>query len=168
MLFQDRPVYEKQKAHIHPPEALPSLGLTPVNGDGPKRIRVRMETPLRIPGGQALQPNLSFPVLVRALIRRNTALLNTWGQGEPDLDYSGLARLAQEVQVTGGRLTWLDWQRYSARQDRKMFMGGLIGEIEYQGDLAPYMPFLKMAEIVHAGKNTAFGLGKINIKASSR
>ncbi len=103
-------------------------------------------------------------MLVRSLIRRTTALLNTYGEGEPDLDYPNLVKKAETIRVMDNQLSWFDWQRYSARQDKKMFMGGLTGEIEYQGELTQIIPFFRMAEMVHAGKNTTFGLGKIQLK----
>ncbi len=173
-------VYDKQDNCIKMPEILPVLKLDMESGvPSPEQIKLTFITPLRIQGKNirihdqhSAVPELSFSLLIRSLIRRTTSLLNTYGEGEPDLDYSGIvqkAALVQTMQFTTGndKLSWFDWKRYSARQDKKMFMGGLIGEIEYKAckerDLSIFMPFLRMAEKVHAGKNTSFGLGKINI-----
>ncbi|HDZ02552.1 MAG TPA: CRISPR system precrRNA processing endoribonuclease RAMP protein Cas6 [Nitrospirae bacterium] len=57
-------------------------------------------------------------------------------------------------------LKWYDWERYSARQETKMKMGGFVGEITFEGDIEPFMPILKAGEVLHVGKGTGFGLGK--------
>lgn len=118
-------------------------------------------TPLRIIARHAPVARLPFSVLMRSIIRRVTSLLNVYGNGEPDLDYSGLVAAAENITVAENSLQWLDWKRYSSRQDKKMFMGGLTGNITYQGCFSPFQPMLAMAEKVHIGKNSSFGLGKI-------
>lgn len=164
VIHEEKVIYKKINGSITTPSRLPILDLTPADHTSKDRLRIKIITPLRIMGKQNAQAVLPFPVLVRSLIRRTTSLLNTYGNGEPKLDYTHLAKTARDIRVTDNQLSWFDWQRYSARQDKKMFMGGLTGEIEYQGNLDPFMPFLEMVEWVHAGKNTAFGLGKIQIK----
>ncbi|RLB08587.1 MAG: CRISPR-associated protein Cas6, partial [Deltaproteobacteria bacterium] len=53
--------------------------------------------------------------------------------------------------------------RYSNRQESKMFMGGIIGSITYEGELDEFYPLLKFCQEVHIGKATSFGLGKIKM-----
>jgi hypothetical protein len=60
-------------------------------------------------------------------------------------------------------IPYLDWQRYSNRQERKMDFGGLLGTVELDGDLAPLAPLLRTAEVVHVGKGATFGLGKLEL-----
>lgn len=129
----------------------------------PKRghLTLKIVTPLRIIARDAPVARLPFAVLMRSIIRRVTALLNVYGNGEPDLDYSGLIKTAEGITISQNRLKWLDWKRYSSRHDKKMLMGGLIGDVTYEGDFTAFLPLLKMAEAVHVGKNTAFGLGKV-------
>lgn len=159
-------VYTRQERCITLPASLPEFSLTPQTRDTDlHRITLKIKTPFRVGSKPGARPDLPFDLLVRSLIRRCTALFNTYGQGEPPLDYPELVKKAGEVRITDNRLSWFDWQRYSSRQDKKMFMGGLVGQVTYQGELEPFIPFLDMARIVHAGKNTAFGLGKIEITA---
>jgi hypothetical protein len=40
-----------------------------------------------------------------------------------------------------------------------MFMGGLLGDITYCGDLTEFIPLIEACSKVHIGKNTVFGLG---------
>ncbi|PIP08439.1 MAG: hypothetical protein COX51_04395 [Syntrophobacteraceae bacterium CG23_combo_of_CG06-09_8_20_14_all_50_8] len=111
----------------------------------------------------ALESALPFHVLIRAALRRVSALFAAYGDGEPDLDYRGLVRRAQEITIEESHLHWFDWRRWSNRQDQEMLMGGLIGTVAYSGDLTEFIPLLHLCETLHLGKQTAFGLGKIKI-----
>jgi CRISPR/Cas system endoribonuclease Cas6 (RAMP superfamily) len=50
-----------------------------------------------------------------------------------------------------------------------MKFGGLLGEIRFQGNLQPFIPYLQMGEWCHIGGKTSFGLGKyrLNDQATS-
>jgi len=123
------------------------------------RIRVTLETPLRLKFENEIRADLPFHVLARAMLRRVSSLLNTWDDGEPELDYKGLIERAKDVRITDNSLRWFDWRRYSNRQEREMFMGGMFGSVTYEGKLNEYLPLLDFCEKVHLGKNTSFGLG---------
>lgn len=127
-------------------------------------LKLTLETPLRLKYDNRLQADLPFHVLVRATLRRISSLMNAFSHGEPDLDYSGLVKKAFDVKISDNNLSWYDWQRYSFRQDKKMLMGGITGNITYKGHLAEYIPLVKFCEQVHLGKQTSFGLGKIKAK----
>ncbi|MDY0221302.1 MAG: CRISPR-associated protein Cas6 [Desulfobacterium sp.] len=60
-------------------------------------LKIQMVTPLRILKGNAGKADLSFPLLLRSMIRRTTSLLNAYGQGEPRGDYALLVKKAEEV-----------------------------------------------------------------------
>jgi hypothetical protein len=140
----------------------PVQDLMPVDGgNSNSSIRVRLDTPLRLKFENEIKADLPFHVLIRAVLRRISSLLNTWGDGEPDLDYKGLIERAADVRTAQNALRWFDWKRYSNRQERKMFMGGMVGSVVYEGDLKEYLHLLYFCEKVHLGKNTSFGLGKI-------
>ena len=63
-------------------------------------------------------------------------------------------------------LRWYDWERYSGRQERKINMGGFVGDITFEGKLAPFMSFIKAGEVLHVGKGTTFGLGRYRVEQS--
>lgn len=163
----DETVYSKKDGRVALPDVLPTLDLTPDQNESPDQVTLKLHTPFRISTKTGQEPDLPFELLMRSLIRRSTALFNTYGDGEPALNYPDLVKKACRVRLIDNRLTWFDWQRYSSRQETKMYMGGLLGQVTYQGDLGPFLPFLRMAETVHAGKNTAFGLGKIIIETTA-
>ncbi|MFQ5903237.1 MAG: CRISPR system precrRNA processing endoribonuclease RAMP protein Cas6 [Candidatus Binatia bacterium] len=55
---------------------------------------------------------------------------------------------------------WHGWERYSARQDTRMKMGGFVGKVEYQGEVSGFIPLLRLGQRIHVGKGTGFGLGR--------
>jgi CRISPR/Cas system endoribonuclease Cas6 (RAMP superfamily) len=66
-----------------------------------------------------------------------------------------------------GNIRWRDWERYSARQDTRMKMGGFVGKVNYRGDVGEFLPLLRLGEILHLGKGTGFGLGRYEIAPRS-
>ena len=148
----------------------PARSLNPLNsksgsnGKDCSRVSLILETPLRLKFKSQIRATLPFHVLVRAMLRRMSSLYNVWDGGEPALDYKGLIERAGKVRIRHNDLRWFDWKRYSNRQERKMFMGGLVGNVTYEGELDEYLPLLEFSQKAHLGKNTSFGLGKIVIQ----
>lgn len=53
--------------------------------------------------------------------------------------------------------------RYSTTQNRKMYLNGIQGEMELAGCSEKLQRLLYATEILHLGKNTRFGFGKIQV-----
>ncbi|PIE68205.1 MAG: CRISPR-associated protein Cas6 [Deltaproteobacteria bacterium] len=141
-----------------------SLTLTPgaVSSDDVLRLTVTLETPLRLKFKNRINnADLPFHVLIRAMLRRVSALFACYAGAEPALDYKGMLDRAASVKIVDGRLKWYSWQRYSNRQKQRMPLGGMIGSVTYEGKLAEYLPLMNVCSHVHIGKNTSFGLGKL-------
>ena len=128
-----------------------------------QQIRLRLHTPTRLKEGGKLSDSVGFPLLVRRLLRRTSDLARFHCQAELALDYHAWIARSEQVAVASSDLRWHDWERYSHRQETKMQMGGVVGEICYQGDLEPFMPLLRLGEELHVGKGTGFGLGRYEI-----
>ncbi len=143
--------------------SVPSLTLEPAPQEPVSSLIVKLLTPLRLKYLNQLQETLPFHVLIRAALRRIASLAEAYGDGEPDLDYAGLVRRAAKVETRQGDCQWLDLRRYSNRQKSEMLVGGLLGHMEYSGELAEFLPLLRFCEQAHLGKQTAFGLGKIAV-----
>lgn len=158
-------VFDSVLGTISPPKT-EELDLSPVAGSGSPRDRVRIifQTPLRLKFKNNLLDDLPFHVLIRSVLRRISSLNNSFGDGEPRLDYRGLVERAGKVRQLTSSLRWLDWARYSNRQETRMQMGGLVGEAVYEGAVAEYIPLLNYCELTHIGKATTFGLGKIQVQ----
>lgn len=128
-------------------------------------LRLRFTTPLRIVKRDDLQARLSFELLARNLFRRVSMLLAAHGnESAPDLDYRGLLERAATVETASSRLRWWDLARWSNRQQTRMKMGGLVGEVTFGGTgLTEFLPLLAAGEVVRVGSGTSFGLGRYEI-----
>lgn len=145
--------------------------LHPLNSDKALAERVTLEfsTPLRVVFGSRLTDELPFHVLIRSLLRRIAHLSYFHCRGDP----SGVAfrewiDMASAVKRVDQDLKWFDWERYSSRQQATMRMGGLMGRVTFEGNLAPFYMLLEAGEITHVGKGTSFGLGHYRIVSRSR
>ena len=154
-----------QKLYATEPTGTLSLPETEDYKNNNFSLQVTLETPLRLKFENRLKADLPFHVLVRAMLRRVSSLLECHGDGEPAIDYKGLVKRAMAVSIVESDLRWFDWQRYSHRQDKAMLMGGMTGAITYEGKIDEYMPLIDFCSKVHLGKQTAFGLGKIRAES---
>ncbi|MBI3650819.1 MAG: CRISPR system precrRNA processing endoribonuclease RAMP protein Cas6 [Acidobacteria bacterium] len=127
-------------------------------------LKLRCLTPTRITEDGRLKEEMSFRLLIKNLWRRVTYTMGVHGTAPANLPYQELLERAESVETFSSILAWDDWERYSNRQKRRMPLGGFIGEIEYAGAaLEELLPLIVAGEILHIGKNTAFGLGKFKI-----
>ncbi len=161
----DRVIYDRTDEHVSLDGAWVQLQLASPQASNEQclRLKVVLETPLRLKFENRLHAALPFHILVRAMLRRVSTLWTCYGPGEPDLDYRALTRNAKAVRIAENRLEWFDWRRYSNRQNKAMLMGGLTGSVTYEGKLGPYLALLETCSKLHIGKQTSFGLGKMQV-----
>lgn len=131
---------------------------------GRNDLSLRLRTPLRHKADNHFSATLEFTELFHLILRRVRALClidgNRW-RLEPER-YSGMRRAASAVRITENNLRWHDWTRYSSRQEAYMKFGGLMGRIVYSGDMAIFNEMLHFAQVAHIGKQTSFGLGRVD------
>jgi hypothetical protein len=73
-----------------------------------------------------------------------------------DWEFYPLLQRCEEVRVAAADLRWLDWERWSQRQNAAMKLGGIVGTLTLEGNLAPFTSLLRAAEVLHAGKGATF------------
>jgi hypothetical protein len=133
----------------------------------PGRLTVRFLTPARLKHNGKYVRIPEFHVLVRALLRRLSSLAYFHCGARWETDYAGLVAQAGQVRLADSGARWVDWERYSGRQEREINLGGIVGEATYQGDLAPFLPLLAAGELVHVGKATVFGNGMMEVMSKT-
>ena len=156
------PIYQKSDGILKAPDTGTGIVLKTTDNypDHVNKIAIRFLTPLRLKFQNHFTEDLQFHVLIRSLLRRVSSLFEAYGGGEPDLPYRELVRKANEINIAHSSLDWSEFRRYSSRQKTDMIMGGISGEVVYEGDITPFMPIVDFCEEVHIGKQTTFGLGK--------
>lgn len=157
---------ERQKVSMPAPEEL-VLPVLDVNATGTQRVRVHLATPCRFKEGNKLSSDLPFRMLFQLVVRRLRSLWSLDGQSVHYENFREMMALAESIYTVESDLSWKDWTRYSSRQKTYMQLGGLQGDIVYEGAIRPFLPFLAMAEKLHIGKQTSFGLGEVHFVLES-
>ncbi|MGH9361779.1 MAG: CRISPR system precrRNA processing endoribonuclease RAMP protein Cas6, partial [Thermoanaerobaculia bacterium] len=70
---------------------------------------------------------------------------------------------AVRVPLLADTTRWIEVPDYSARSGAEMLLGGKVGRLLYGGEAARFLPILRAGEILHVGKNTASGCGRIQV-----
>lgn len=137
----------------------------PTHGvEGPRAV-LRFLTPTRLRVEDDHVESTTFPELVDAMIGRvlEVAYFHVPGARLAG-SYEPLLARAREVRIVASALSWHDWERYNAWQKTLMNMGGFLGTVEVEGDLAPFAHLFRIAEILHVGRGTPFGLGRLAVE----
>jgi len=132
----------------------------------PVDLEVEFLTPVRLKSQGRLLEHLEYHHIIRNLLRRLASLAYFHGDQDPeDFDFKQTIAAAVPVRSSGTRLHWQDWERYSARQQTRMLMGGLLGTIRFSQVPPPGYSLLLTGEQLHVGKMASFGLGQYVLKS---
>jgi len=130
-----------------------------------EKLTIEFVSPTRLKVERELSMEFDFRQLLFRMLRRTLELAYFYAPGEKiEWEFHNLLVLANSIEMAEVNLEWKELNRYSARQKVEMYFGGFIGEITLQGELAPFMDILHASEVLHVGKATTFGLGKVKIK----
>ncbi len=117
---------------------------------------LHLTTPLRMKrNGELLK---STPTLTQILYSIHLRYEELHGRGRSPLGYE------PSYHQRYGRTGFLDIGRYSRRQEQKLMIGGVVGEIGYADVDERSCALLRLGELIGAGKQTSFGMGKILIE----
>ena len=150
------------------PQEIP-LNTAPTDASEHREFTLHFLTPLRLQkNGHALPPEkLDARTLLMALVRRANLLAEFHAGGPLIQDFPSLLAASAGIQDEK-HLVWLDWTRFSSRQQQTMALGGAVGDWTLRGPLTPFIPFLQLGEWLHVGKEAAFGLGRYTLRAAEK
>jgi len=127
------------------------------------RCQIHIITPLRVKSEGHLSNELKFSTIFKAIVRRWSLLNKYYGSGEKE-DLTELVNQSSKIPSGTLNLRWREMERYSRRQDQRMLLGGLVGIMECEGEITPFLPWLLLGQDILIGKNTSFGLGGYRLK----
>lgn len=134
----------------------------------PSSVEIRLITPLRIKrNGRHVGPaEFHFSDVFSCLLRRVSMLTYFHTSTPLEADFHELVEASRTIKAQA-TLTWRDLSRYSSRQKAEMRMGGLVGQVQIDGqDVSPFWPYLWLGQWIHAGTGATMGLGRYTIGAS--
>jgi CRISPR-associated endoribonuclease Cas6 len=143
--------------------------LTPVsaNGNGTgniARIKLTFLTPTTLKADGHLVQKPAFSHIAKRLRDRINGLSYFYcGQGL-DIDFKAFGEEAEKIKTVKDSTQWVDSSRYSWRRDVSHDLSGFVGEVTFEGRLEPFLPYLKLGEYLHVGKNAVFGNGWFRIE----
>lgn len=136
------------------------------SGTAVSMLRIEFETPAWIETKGRVAADLAFTTLFRAVARRITVACALYGSLAADHDraFTELDAIAARARVVDRRLRVVSWERLSVERDERHPMRGLVGSLDVEGELGPLVPWLRWGEIVHVGKATSYGLGRMRVE----
>jgi hypothetical protein len=146
-------------------QALPplELDLSP-SREAVRRVALRFLTPTELKAGGELALRPEFGVLFGRVRDRLSTLRALYGEGPLPVDFKAMGERASRVRLVRSRLRWSETDRRAGKTGRLHPFGGFTGEVEYEGDLAEFLPYLKAAEWTGVGRQTVWGKGEIAVE----
>lgn len=123
------------------------------------RITLRFLTPtmLRADGMLARRP--AFGPLAKRLRDRINALSYFYCGAGLDIDFKKFGDETDKIKTMDDSTRWVESSRYSRRREVTHDLSGFVGEVTFEGELGPFVPYLKLGQYLHVGKNAVFGNG---------
>ena len=127
------------------------------------RITLMFKTPTRIIERGKLLHAPTFRPLIQRLHRRLRDLTRQFTDTPWEFDFRQVMAQAEAVRVVEDQTYWVELDSYSWRRKASTPMGGFVGQVTFEGDLEPFLPWLVWGEVVHVGKDAVKGNGWMRI-----
>ncbi len=123
------------------------------------RVTLRFLTPTLVKAGGLQARTPSFGVIAKRLRDRINALSYFYSGTGLDIDFKSFGDEAEKVKTVSDSTRWVESSRYSRRREVTHDLSGFVGEVSFEGELEMFLPYLKLGEYLHVGKNAVFGNG---------
>lgn len=133
--------------------------------------RIDFITPLRIKeGNDLLHAAPNYAQLLRRIFGRIDQLAHVAEEMTPLAKNlrTELYAEAERVEISASSISAHSLERRSARSDQQMQFGGIVGMVDYVGEMQSTLPWLRFARLAQLGGKTAFGFGGLEIDVSNQ
>jgi hypothetical protein len=124
-----------------------------------KRVTMRFLTPTMLIADGAPVRRPTFGPIAKRLRDRINALAYFYCGNGLAIDFKAFGDDADKIVTVADSTRWVESSRYSRRREVTHDLSGFIGEVSFEGELGPFIPYLKLGEYLHVGKNAVFGNG---------
>lgn len=158
-----------QFGDVYSEEGFNNMALMPENIDSLSRnehatwCSLHLLTPLRIRRNGKLVEDITFPTIIRNITKRIGMLTERYGGHINNELATTSCELAQSINGTVSALHLSQMHRFSNRKNESMDWSGMLGALQFEGELSSFIPWLKAAQVLHIGRNSTFGCGKIDL-----
>lgn len=138
------------------------------------RVCLELLTPMRLTSEGRLVKKLNALVLMQRLIERCQNLTEHYSVPVPAIPpvtreewlrlYRAVSDAAQTVTVAADDTYWVEARSGSRRQQRYTEIGGLVGSVVFEGELALLLPWLLWGQSLHVGKDAVKGNGWFRVQ----
>jgi len=135
--------------------------------DPVERVEVRFLSPTELKNAGTIAPRPEFAILFARLRDRVSTLRALYGAGPLEIDFRALGDRAATVCMSRCDLQWEKVERKSGHTGQVHPLGGFTGSAEYEGELAEFVPWLRVARWVGVGRQTVWGKGEIDIDVTN-
>jgi hypothetical protein len=129
------------------------------------RVRVRFLTPTELKSEHRVAERPEFGILFGRLRDRISTLRMLYGDGPLEIDFRAMGERAGSVRISRCELERIAADRLSSHTGQRHSLGGFVGEVEYEGSLGEFMPYLHLGQWVGVGRQTVWGKGMMEVSA---
>jgi len=126
---------------------------------GARRVTLRFLTATMLKANGVTVRKPAFGPLAKRLRDRISSLAYFYCGQELDIDFRAFGEKADKIKTLADSTRWVESARYSKRRAVTQDLSGFVGDVTFEGDLEPFLPYLKLGEYLHVGKNAVFGNG---------
>lgn len=129
----------KDRMVTPPASALSPMDLVRSGDDHAARVVVRFLTPVLLKqAGSWAKPD--FGTLIRRLRNRMNALSYFYCGKPLEMNFREIGEGADEVSTIRESIHWVEEKRYSKHRGHQHVLKGYMGDVEFGGDIASFMP----------------------------
>ncbi len=135
-----------------------AVSLTPPS-ESIHTLRVHYLTPTELKGGDSAL----FATLFSRARDRVATLMRLYANAAVEADFRGMGERAASVRTVAASLVDVHAERRSTRTGQTHRLGGCTGHVDFEGELAEFVPWLAAAQWAGVGRHTVWGKGAIRI-----
>jgi len=156
------PIFDGERFQMRDLAAPSALSLSEAP-DSVQRVRIRFVTPTELKSGHQVVERPEFGILFGRLRDRISTLRTLYGAGPLDIDFRAMGERAAAVKMVQCELQKTEADRLSSRTGQRHSLGGFVGDVEYEGNLGEFLPYLHLGKWVGVGRQTVWGKGELEV-----